>query len=116
MGSGKRKCRATKTSHSKRRRTNRRRRRHTGWNLRVWTEVRMCMHLTKVHKPLTSAHRSLRANVTHMNEAGGMLFLKDSVPGKRLEAYAAKLNLRQVRAHGSATLPRERGVQHVRQA
>eukprot|EP00971_Amphidinium_carterae_P052736 1038271-Amphidinium_carterae.1 len=36
------------------------------------------MRLTEVHKPLVSAHRSLKKNVVFMDEAGGALFPQDS--------------------------------------
>eukprot|EP00971_Amphidinium_carterae_P162249 3216047-Amphidinium_carterae.1 len=46
--------------------------------------VLMRMRLTEVHKPLASAHRSLKQNVAFMNETGGALFSRDSVPGQNL--------------------------------
>eukprot|EP00971_Amphidinium_carterae_P312041 6202827-Amphidinium_carterae.1 len=41
-------------------------------------QVLMRMRLTEVHKPLVSAHRSLKKNVVFMDEAGGALFPQDS--------------------------------------
>eukprot|EP00971_Amphidinium_carterae_P244137 4847600-Amphidinium_carterae.1 len=51
----------------------------------------MRMRLTEVHKPLVSAHRSLKRNVVFMNEAGGALFPQDSVPGRKLQHFVDKL-------------------------
>eukprot|EP00971_Amphidinium_carterae_P059672 1180571-Amphidinium_carterae.1 len=48
-------------------------------------EVLMNMRLTEVHKPLASAHRALRQNVAFLTGEGGVLFPKDSLPGRELE-------------------------------
>eukprot|EP00971_Amphidinium_carterae_P022150 436992-Amphidinium_carterae.1 len=53
--------------------------------------VLMRMRLTEVHKPLVSAHRSLKQNVVFMNEVGGALFPRDSVPGQKLQNFVNKL-------------------------
>eukprot|EP00971_Amphidinium_carterae_P248511 4933413-Amphidinium_carterae.1 len=51
----------------------------------------MRMRLTEVHKPLASAYRSLRANTAFLNSDGGVLFPKDSLPGKKLEKHTQQL-------------------------
>eukprot|EP00971_Amphidinium_carterae_P042449 834528-Amphidinium_carterae.2 len=65
----------------------------------------MRMRLTEVRKRLASAHT---ANVAFMNTEGGMLFPKDSVPGRKLEEYSKKpstgLSATSTEA-GSAALP-----------
>eukprot|EP00971_Amphidinium_carterae_P007297 144494-Amphidinium_carterae.1 len=49
------------------------------------------MRLTEVHKPLASAHRALKLSVAFLTSEGGVLFPKDSVPGRELERYVDKL-------------------------
>eukprot|EP00971_Amphidinium_carterae_P279832 5554820-Amphidinium_carterae.1 len=47
----------------------------------------MRMRLTEVHKPLVSAHRSLKKNVVFITA----LFPQDSVPGQKLQNFVNKL-------------------------
>eukprot|EP00971_Amphidinium_carterae_P314442 6250268-Amphidinium_carterae.1 len=54
-------------------------------------EVLMNMRLTEVHKPLASAHSALKQNVSFLTGEGGVLFPKDSLPGKELERYVNEL-------------------------
>eukprot|EP00971_Amphidinium_carterae_P304310 6047353-Amphidinium_carterae.1 len=49
------------------------------------------MRLTEAHKPLASAHRALRQNVAFLTGEAGVLFAKDSLPGRELERYANEL-------------------------
>eukprot|EP00971_Amphidinium_carterae_P230236 4569500-Amphidinium_carterae.1 len=73
MGSSTKKRRATKVSHSKRRRFAEELTDAGGVTLTGTSEsgqkVRMRMRLTEMRKPLASAHRSLRANAAYMKKA-----------------------------------------------
>eukprot|EP00971_Amphidinium_carterae_P091586 1813365-Amphidinium_carterae.2 len=75
--------------------------------------VLMNMRLTEVHKSLASAHRALRQHVAFLTSEGGVLFPKDSLPGRELERYAKRALVQAPKA-GDTTLPRKRRVQLVR--
>eukprot|EP00971_Amphidinium_carterae_P103469 2048482-Amphidinium_carterae.2 len=73
--------------------------------------VLMRMRLTEVHKPLASAHRALQQHVAFLTGEGGVLFPKDSLPGRELERYANELWYK----HKKQTIPlyQENGVYNL---